>query len=710
MPSSALETCNNEVLMECPNCEQDFDPSVRSPRILPHCGHSLCHPCLKALWRQRQILCPQCGKSSSADTSESFPVNHSLLQMQSRASLNVFQCSKHGKALEAFCTLDKDLLCVVCLLAEEHKNHEVVAVNKAASQERESLSNLAIKVVQLEQEAAAAEARVGRAGAALKEELERTKESLGKVFDLVREVVQQRQVEMNSKLEADYADTVSGFAARLEDIHKQQFLLQALKAEISKTEDESDFELLLKSRDREIVSKAALSPLKPLAPCKALASSSREGELNTIWRQVREKFLHNGTHSPLRQPVPVSILSLDTGKETGRTGLTASADETAFKRLKKGERRLSPAPSIGGKASVLKVTVRKPNSPVPVKAQKPRTGVGGAKPRKSAGFSTPKVVKTPSRSDFGEEMDETPIHTHIVDLSSYLRRPSAFIYVFGGFSDSASAILRYDCRGDIWETLKAQCSRTLCGGVEWGEGAVLLLGGKLAGKRVGTSEVFRAAGESIGTGPVALRTVRSGFSCLRRNSSLFLLGGSDGVPLKSAEYWDEVWHDLPSMTHRRDELAAVQTSDGCIYALGGYGGLDMTCQASCERLEADHKTWTVLASMKTQRRALAAVALSTSIIAIGGYDGAKYLNSVERYDFTTGQWAFLRPMHQSRCALSAVLSPDQKFIYAVGGFNGTALGEVERYSVIEDEWVRVADLPMKRFMHIAMLLPYASAV
>jgi len=691
--------------MECPNCEQDFNPFVRSPRILPHCGHSLCQPCLKALWRQRQILCPQCGKSSSADTSESFPVNHSLLQMQSRASLNVFQCSKHGKALEAFCTSDKDLLCVVCLLADEHKNHEVVAVSKAANTERESLSILAIKVLQLEQEAASAEDRVGRAGAALREELERTKESLGKVFDLVREVVRQRQAEMNCRLEADYEDAVAGFSARLEDIHKQQFLLQALKAEISKTEDESDFELLLKSRDREIVSKAALNPLKPLPPCKSLASSSREGELNTIWRQVREKFLHNGTHSPLRQSVPVSISALDTGK----SGLTASADESAFKRLKKGERRLSPAPSIGGgKGSVVKVTVqpaRKPNSPVPIKNQKPRTGVGGAKPRKSAGFSTPKVVKTPSRSDFSEEMDETPIHTHTVDLSSYLRQPSAFIYVFGGFSDSASGILRYDCRADKWETLKAQCSRTLCGGVDWGEGAVLLIGGKLAGRRVGTSEVFQAAGEVVGAGPVALRTVRSGFSCLRRNSSLFLLGGSDGVPLKSVEYWDGQWHDLPSMLHRRDELAAVKANDGCIYVLGGYGGSDMTCQATCERLEADQKTWTVVGSMKTQRRALAAVALATAIIAIGGYDGAKYLNSVERYDLATGQWGFVRPMHQSRCALAAVLSPDQKFIYAVGGFNGTALSEVERYSVCEDEWVRVADLPTKRFMHTAVLCP-----
>ena len=700
--------------MECPNCEQDFEPSLRSPRILPHCGHSLCYPCLKALWRQRQILCPQCGKSSSADTYDSFPTNHSLLQLHSRASLNVFQCAKHGKALEAFCTLDKDLLCVVCLLAEEHKSHEVVAVSRAAGQERELLAMMAIKLVQLEQEAAAAEERVGKLSAALRDELERTKESLGKVFDLVREVVAERQEQVNHKLEADYAETLANFTARLDDIHKQQFLLQALKAEISKTEDETDFELLLKSHDRGIVSKAALCPVKPISASKALASSSREGELNTIWRQVREKFLQNGTHSPLRQAVPVSILSLDAGKGAGKMGknaLTSSADENAFKRLKKGERRHSPAPSIGVKASVLKVTVqpaRKPNSPVPVKSPKPRTGVGG-KPRSSV--STPKVVQTPSRSDFSEEMDETPIHTHTVDLSSYLCQPPAFIYVFGGFSDSASVILRYDCRGDLWETLKTQCSRTLCGGVDWGEGSVLLLGGKLGGKRVSTSEMFQAAGEVMSLGSVALRSVRSGFSCLRFNSSLFLLGGSDGVPLKSVEHWNgQRWLDLPSMIHRRDELAAVRTSDGCIYVLGGYGGSDMTCQSSCERLEADMKTWTVIASMKTQRRALAAVALSSSIIAIGGYDGSKYLNSVERYDLASGQWSFLRPMHQSRCALSAVLSPDQKYIYAIGGFNGTALSEVERYAVAEDEWVRVTDLPMKRFMHVAVLLPYASAM
>ena len=695
--------------MECPNCEQDYDSSLRSPRILPYCGHSLCFLCLKTLWRQRQILCPQCGKSSSADTYDLFPINHSLIQLQFRASLTGFLCQKHGKNIEAFCAQEKDLLCVVCLLDEEHKNHEVQAVNKAAEQEREMLAVVAVKVVQLEQEAGLAEEKIEKAKEALREELNKTKQSLGKVFDLVRDVVDDRQAEVNRKLDSDFDEAISNFNTRLEEIAKQQFLLQALKAEISKTEDESDFELLLKSRDREIVSKAAISPIKSMFLTKALASNSREGELNTVWRQVRERFLQNyDKQSPLRQAVPVSILSLDQGKngvmKQGKNPLAASADENTFKRMKKGERKLSPGPSTNLKVPV-PITSRKQNSPQP-STSKPIA----SKPRKSTGITTPKLIKTPPKGDFSEEMDETPIHTQTVDLSSYLRQPAAFIYVYGGFSESVSVVVRYDCRGDLWEGMKAQCSRTLGGGVKWGEG-VMVLGGKVAGKRVATGEVFPTAGEGTSTAPVTLRAARSGFSLLHINSSLFLFGGSDGSPLKTAEFWDgHHWHDLPSMSQRRDELAAVHAADGCIYVLGGYGGGDMTCQATCERLESDMKTWRPVSSMNTPRRALGAVSVGNSIVAIGGYDGAKYLNTVERLDMQTGKWSYMRSMSTARCAFAAVVSPDQKYIYAVGGFNGTALSEVERYSVSEDTWTRVTPLPMARFMHVAVLLPYSSAV
>jgi hypothetical protein len=114
--------------------------------------------------------------------------------------------------------------------------------------------------------------------------------------------------------------------------------------------------------------------------------------------------------------------------------------------------------------------------------------------------------------------------------------------------------------------------------------------------------------------------------------------------------------------------------------------------------------WTTIGNMITPRRALAAVALPDGIYALGGYDGTKYLNSMEKLDISRGIWTELAPMKHPRCTLAAVSSPDCQFIYAIGGFNGTALSVVERYSIVEDSWTEVVSMSEPRFMHSCVLV------
>lgn len=52
---------------------------------------------------------------------------------------------KHGKPIEAFCLFDRQLLCIDCILSDEHKvdkeKHDIVAVAKASVSEKDSLEN-----------------------------------------------------------------------------------------------------------------------------------------------------------------------------------------------------------------------------------------------------------------------------------------------------------------------------------------------------------------------------------------------------------------------------------------------------------------------------------------------------------------------------------------------------------------------------------------
>lgn len=47
-------------------------------------------------------------------------------------------CAAHSKKLEAFCDVDKKVLCIDCILNENHKSHEILALEKASNQEKQA--------------------------------------------------------------------------------------------------------------------------------------------------------------------------------------------------------------------------------------------------------------------------------------------------------------------------------------------------------------------------------------------------------------------------------------------------------------------------------------------------------------------------------------------------------------------------------------------
>lgn len=107
--------------------------------------------------------------------------------------------------------------------------------------------------------------------------------------------------------------------------------------------------------------------------------------------------------------------------------------------------------------------------------------------------------------------------------------------------------------------------------------------------------------------------------------------------------------------------------------------------------------------MPTPRRALSAVALPDGVYVLGGYDGSKYLKSLDKFDIRKNAWVSLASMNEARCTLATVVSPDCQFIYALGGFNGSPLASVERYSILENAWETIAALPAPKFMHAAVI-------
>ena len=123
-----------------------------------------------------------------------------------------------------------------------------------------------------------------------------------------------------------------------------------------------------------------------------------------------------------------------------------------------------------------------------------------------------------------------------------------------------------------------------------------------------------------------------------------------------------------------------------------------------EKYDFITKKWTIISEMTDPRRALTAVSLPNGVYAIGGYNGDKYLDSVERYDWDIEEWVNVKSMITSRWTLSSVSSTDCRYIYAIGGFNGWAQNTVERYDVSEDKWEMIQSMNSTRFMHSSVLI------
>ncbi len=68
--------------MDCFKCKTPYNDSDRTPRLLIHCGHSICESCTVELYRDNFINCPECGFRNFSTSITSFPKNLALLHVK----------------------------------------------------------------------------------------------------------------------------------------------------------------------------------------------------------------------------------------------------------------------------------------------------------------------------------------------------------------------------------------------------------------------------------------------------------------------------------------------------------------------------------------------------------------------------------------------------------------------------------------------------
>ena len=259
------------------------------------------------------------------------------------------------------------------------------------------------------------------------------------------------------------------------------------------------------------------------------------------------------------------------------------------------------------------------------------------------------------------------------------------IYVFGGNDNGVklASVERYDPAANTWDSRADMPSARYGAAAVAVNNKIYLFGGaNTANQILNTVDVYDPATNTWASA-AAMPTARCRLAAaLGPDGKIYVVGGStsSGLGLSGMtavmEVYDPVansWSTAAPMKTTRVGLAAA-ASGGKIYAFGGYGvtpGYSARYLLTVEAYDPATNTWASTASMRTGRYGLAAVTTSTGLIyLIGGKNESSVTpSSNEEYNWSANTSSYTTGLPSGqRPELAAVSMVNQgDIIYALGG-------------------------------------------
>ncbi len=127
----------------CPFCGKTFNVGERIPRILVHCGHTVCTECLTELHHNFRVRCPICRKLvKQVESVDKLPLNFNVLyeiverdpilrdiNFEDEECINSLLCDKHdGRVCHFYCSYHKTVFCRECI-KEDHTDERCFVVD-----------------------------------------------------------------------------------------------------------------------------------------------------------------------------------------------------------------------------------------------------------------------------------------------------------------------------------------------------------------------------------------------------------------------------------------------------------------------------------------------------------------------------------------------------------------------------------------------------
>uniref|UniRef100_A0A1I7XNV1 BTB domain-containing protein n=1 Tax=Heterorhabditis bacteriophora TaxID=37862 RepID=A0A1I7XNV1_HETBA len=217
-------------------------------------------------------------------------------------------------------------------------------------------------------------------------------------------------------------------------------------------------------------------------------------------------------------------------------------------------------------------------------------------------------------------------------------------------------------------------------------------------------ETYNSRSDKWVLSTIALRDMpRAYHGMVFANGRLVVCGGFNGRDyFQHTRIFDinkKQWHEMNNMHERRCYVSCAVYVDPQgkehVVAIGGFNGQRRL--NSCEILDMDRNHWFHLPLMEKQRSDAACVVVGGRPMAVGGFDGRQIHGNAETLDMNTNQWLpTARPMRISRTGVSAITF-DANGIIVVGGFNGAKrLRSAEFHDIREGLWHQLPEMNITR--------------
>ncbi|KAK7593017.1 hypothetical protein V9T40_007769 [Parthenolecanium corni] len=176
-------------------------------------------------------------------------------------------------------------------------------------------------------------------------------------------------------------------------------------------------------------------------------------------------------------------------------------------------------------------------------------------------------------------------------------------------------------------------------------------------------------------------------------------GEDDKVVLRSVECFcpsSNAWYTLTSLTFAISKHGVVVSGKNNLYVAGGEYP-DGKVSNRFWRYDSMLDVWQEMAPMLTPRSELGLAALDGYIYAVGGWESAHRLDTVERYDPKANTWSFMRKLKIA--VTSAAVVAHNKMLYVAGGAileEGDGMDCVLRYDPRSDTWTELPPMLIAR--------------